>query len=386
MSWTPPWFDSLQAELAASDDLQFSAIAPENRAPFTALTEEAWARFPYGDSFQQAGADRLRRATPLFYGFERTPRLSDRTQAAVLYADPEVEGRVLLGLGVGFPPSLWPSSEPNLAAMRRAFGGYLRANAVSAQRFSRIVRVAKGSFEDLGVEGLDQLLSFLQGTEWWLDSQAVWRNATLDDPWPQDLSSASMLDLRVIAERSAETRDDRQPSVAMRTVWSQSVLVLEASRYGGVVMELRYEPAMHEPVSELVGLPDLPADLYASLLRGPMLTETRLDASLAEQLSQDTLISLCELRGAEMATFEKLREVAAGGGELSLLAVDLARDEGARGLLYELSCEDVSPALAAKLAEVTRIGPREPAPVQDDDDDDDGDSDDDELADEESDS
>jgi hypothetical protein len=383
MSWTPPWFDSLQAELAASEDLQFSAIAQENRAPFTALTEEAWARFPYGDSFQQDGADRLRRATPLFYGFERTPRLSDRTQAAVLYADPDVEARVFLGLGVGFPPPLWPSSEPNLAAMRRAFGGYLRADAVSAQRFSRIVRVAKGSFEDLGIEDIDQLFSIVQGTEWWLDSRAAWKNAMLDDPWPQDLSGASMIDLRVIAERSAETRDDRRPSVAMRTVWSRSVLVLEASRYGGVVIELRYEPAMHEPVVSGVDLPeDLPADLYASLLRGPMLTESRLDATLGERVSQDGLISLCELRSAEMATFEKLREVAAGGGEFSFLAVDLARDEGARGVLYELSCEDVSPELAAKLLDVTRIGPRKPAP--DDDDDDDGDLGDGELADEES--
>lgn len=385
MSWSPPWFDALQSELAAQEALPFSVIAEENRARFTALTEEAWARFPYGDSFQEAGAERLKRATPLFYGFERTPRLSDRTQAAVLYADPELEGRVFLGLGVGFPPPLWPSCEPNVEAIRSAFGGYLRESSVPAQRFPRIVRVAKGSFEALGIEGLDHLLSIIQGTEWWIDSQAVWRNAMLDDPWPDDLSGSSMLSLRVIAERSAETRDDRRPSVAMRTVWSRSVLVLEASRYGGAVIELRYEPVAHGPLDfETPGLPaDMPADLRASLLRGPMLTDVRLDEVLAQELSQDSLISLCELRSAEMATYEKLREVAAGGGEFSRLAVDLARDEGARGLLYELSCEDVSPELSATLAEVTRIGPPNQAPEPAEDNDDELD---DELADEESDS
>jgi hypothetical protein len=167
----------------------------------------------------------------------------------------------------------------------------------------------------------------------------------------------------------------------LRTLWSRSILIAEAGSCGSIVFELRYEPApADEPHPLGEGLPpDLPVDLAASLLRGTSMTSAQLAHNLVQSPHPDLLIGLVELDSGESTTFAELAARVRAGGELTDLALSLARQEGARGLLYELECETTDPALKERLRELTRIGPSRTEPRDDDSDPEAGDDEDESL-------
>jgi hypothetical protein len=251
---------------------------------------------------------------------------------------------------------LWPSAEPSLEAIARELAPYLDPPFRSAHAFSRVLRVGRGSLSELGVASLDELADVVVGTEWWHDGRARWGSAHLDDPWPADPAGVSAEELRTLRAGALGQRVDARRSIAFRTLWSRSVILLEETLHHGVVLEARYEPAPFVAAlptldgGELTLPRDLPVDVLASLVRGGTLAPDRLDALLARGDRPEAVVALTEIRTGEPATFDVLRRLLAAPATRDL-AIELCIQEGARGLLYELECDTPDEALRARLAE-----------------------------------
>lgn len=351
-----PWETELRAVVESEPSLGASWLAEDRRAMVTMGLEQAFEAFPFGEGVQEPGLERIRRSIPVAVGTSRSPRLVDQPQPIVFMFDPEAPSKVFAALGGNLPPMLWPSAEATREGMLRDLAPYLDPPFRSAHRFSKIVRLGRGSLEELGFQSIDELVDVIAATEWWFDSRARWRSKELDDPWPADPTTASMLDLRVIEERAGADKPGARQSIAMRTLWSRSILIVEETRYGGVVFEMRYEPAPFVAALPAAGggelsIPrDLPADLIASVVRSGTMTEAHLDERMTAGFDAHTAISLVEMRTGEPATFEALRKMI-HTPETRDMGIALSLDEGARGLLYELECDTYDDTLRAQLAE-----------------------------------
>lgn len=349
------WQDDLREALSSTPRLGMTWLAEDKRALVSFGLEQAFEAFPFGEAIQSAGLARIRRVVPLAVGPSRSPRLAEQPQRIVLAFDPEIPDEVVAVFGGNLPPFLWPSAEPTIEGLERALAPYLDPPFRSAHTYSRVLRVGRGSLEALGFASIAELCDVMVGIEWWYDGRARWSSGELDDPWPADPRAASVLELRRIEERAARERPGARPSIALRTLWSRSVLVVEETLYGDVVFEMRYEPAPFVaalPAAKgALRLPeDLPVDLLGALVRAGTLTPAHLDELLATDRDVDTMVALLELRTGEPASFEALRRMIADPA-LRDQGIALAIAEGARALLYELECDTDDEALRASLAE-----------------------------------
>lgn len=379
----PSYAEKLRADLER-EDTRFRWIDPEARAGVTHALAEGFDEFQFESDFQERGQARIARSVPLFHGPSRTVRLTSEARVSTLLFDPEAPDKVWLALGPNLPPQMWVEAEPTVEGLRRDLGAYLDRPFTSSHRLTRSLRISRGALEDLGLENIDHFANVIAHGEKWMDGAATWKSGCTDDPWPDDTSHASMIQLRVMSDRANEHHAQRRPSISMRTLWSRSVLTIEQGPFDHMVFELRYDDAPKTTQRALDDdrVPDcIPVDLLASLLRGSSV----MPATFAE-LKRGTLtpfvgLLACLLEPAETSTFELLRTMVRDP-ELREPALSLASSIGARGVLYELECETTDESLRARLAEENTLRPAETndddAGEYDDEDDDDDDDFDDE--------
>lgn len=375
MSQSADW-EAIHRELSAAG-APFEWIEPDRRGRITEALLEGWNQFPFDDELQQAGGARIERCTPLWLGPTRTVRLTQNQRSVVILEDPEHPGLLFAALGPNLPPEFWPAAEASCAGLQRDLEPYIARPFRSTHEFARRLRVYRGSFEDIGLESLQHLANVIAYGEQWTDGAATWRSGCLNDPWPDDPSSESMLNLRVISDQAAEEHGSRMASISLRTLWSRSVLKLEEGRWGNVVFELMWDPAPLELKHRFTGdFPeDMPVDLVASLLRGSTLTPEGLTKLRDEGLTPFAAMVTCLLEPTEATTFELLRSLMhSDDAELKNAGIGLAADCGARALLYELWSKTSDPELASRLRELTKLHPPPPPDPEDDDewDEDDG--------------
>jgi hypothetical protein len=370
----PSFVEPLRAELESSE-LPFRPIEPDIRSAITEVLLGGFRMFSFDEEFQSEGEARITRSIPLFSGPIRQPRLTSDERPMILLADPEHEGVLFAALGPNLPPQLWPHAEPTARGIARDLGAYFARPFVSAHRLGRSLRIFRGNLEELGLESIDKLAEVIGRGEQWMDGTATWRSDCLDDPWPDDPSRESMLTLRVIAGNAKEENPARRRSISMRTLWSRSVLTIELSQWGYVVFELRWDSAPRlrtKAVGEGQLPDDLPADLWASLLRGPSALPSAVAEMRKENLTPWAALMTCVLEPTERTTYDMLRGMLHGKDpELRGAAIELACDAGAMSLLYELGCETDDATARDRILELTELSP--PAQQADDDDDDDGD-------------
>ena len=221
----PEWAPALKSEIEANPNAGFRWLEPEVGPKISELLLQGFDQFPYGDELQEEGRERIRRSQVLAVGPTRSVRLTQNEQSLVLLADPEQPARVFATLGTHLPPMLWPSAEPSVAGLLRDLEPYLSRPFQGRAELTRSVRILRGSLDDLGVESVEKFAELIAKVEPWLDGTATWGSANDDDPWPEDPTSCSMLQLRVVAERAREQHPARNRSVAMRSLWSRSMLV-----------------------------------------------------------------------------------------------------------------------------------------------------------------
>jgi len=377
----PAFFDQLRADVERADP-RFQWIDPADRQAITEALAGAFDENPFSEDFQTQGAARIRRSIPLFRGPARPVRLTQLTRPSTLLFDPEMPGKLLLALGANLPPQLWPEADASAEGLRRDLAPYLDRPFRSAHRMDRCVRVVCGTLDDLGLDSIDTLARIIANSEGWTDGAATWSNASIEDPWPDDPASASMITLHLARERAAEEFSNRRRAISMRTLWSRSQLKIEANPFGYIVFELHYDeaPALSSWPIPAEGIPDkIPADLLGSILRPSKVLKGQLDQLRQGPISIDLCLMACLLEPAETATFDLLRAMLREPGLLDP-AVSLASAFGARALLYELECETDDEQLRAGLAEMNTL-----QPVSGSDDDSDGSDDDSDDSDDDSD-
>ena len=363
----PAWVASLRGE--ANLGLPLRWLDPgEARERRDALIE-AWAQIPFDENFQALCRDRIARSVPVAAGLTRKARAGDREEELTLLFDPERPEGLVAALGERIPPIFWVPLGQTAASLREDLAPYLTDEPRSAHHFTRSLRIFKGTGEQLGLSGLEELVQAVAGFETWIDP-SFWGSAEDDDPWPADPTSLSMIDLRVLLDDSRRQHPGRFEAFSFRTLWSRSILRLEAHPFQSFVFELRYEPSRHPELLRATRehlpfqLPDdIPVDLVASLLRGPSATP----AGLAEALKREgpapyLALAQCAMEPGEPTSTELLRAMMATDDlELRDIAVDLADAYAYRGLLYELLAETYDVVLRERLEE--RLAP--PPPPED---------------------
>ena len=358
----PPWADALRAELEAHPDEGFRWLDPGVVATARELLLKGWGEYPMGDDLQEAGRARIARSVPVASGPTRNARLTQNEQPMVLLFDPEAPDHVFAALGVGLPPPLWPRAEPTRAGLLRDLAPYLGRPFESCHVLPSTFRAVLGALEDLGFETLERFAEVLAHVEPWLDGTASWGSARASDPWPDDMASASMFQLRAIRESATEQAHGARKRISVRTLWSRSVLTLEQAPFGQVVIEMRYRPAPFVAPLERAGgrveaPDDLPVDLLASLARTGIATAAALARSReAEGMTPFLGLYAVALAPADMGTYELLREMFRDP-ELRKPALDLASQNDADGLLYELACDAEDEALRRELTDFVELVP-----------------------------
>lgn len=335
----PGWVAALRGEGLSDIPLRWLE-QDEAQARRDALLE-AWGHVPFDDEFKARCADRVARCAPVAAGPTRRARVGDRAEELTLLFDPEHPEDLVAALGERIPSALWVPLGRTAASLRDGLAPYLTGELRSAHRFTRVQRVFKGTAEQLGLTGLDQLAQAIAGFETWIDP-ASWGSAQDDDPWPADTSSLSMIEFRILLDDCRKQDPGRFASYSFRTLWSRSVLRIEQQAFDSFVFELRYEPSLHpevirglEEIFPFQLAEDVPVDLAASLLRGPTVTPAFLEAALAREGRVPFLaLAKCALEPGEPAAMELLRAMLPDP-ETRGAAIELAGAYAYRGLLYE---------------------------------------------------
>ena len=359
MTALPPWAAALEADIAASPDAGFRWLEPNLRDAVRDLTLRALDEMPYDDALQESHRARVERSIVLAGGPSRTVRLAGQEHASIVMFDPELPDRVVVGLGAYFPPVYWPSASPSVAGIQTELSAYFSRPFKHPAELSRTVRIVRETLAELGFDDIHHFARVIGHGERWLDHAASWQNAQDHDPWPDDPSSLSMIDMRLIKERAAESDRNRRPSISMRTLWSRSILTIELGPFGQVVFELRYDPAPFvatPPIgSEQLGLPrDIPVDLLASLLRGGSVTRA---SARADGPGPQHAMFTCMLDPGEATSAETLRQLAASPEHLGAVA-EIADGFYLRGVMYRVALDEHAPAeLRESATKWLRLGP-----------------------------
>lgn len=176
----------------------------------------------------------------------------------------------------------------------------------------------------------------------WVDD-AAWGSAYLDDPWRDLDPDAGMMMLSLHMKRVMEQHPGRHPSLSFRTLWSRSLITVEAHPFNLFVFDVRFRPSSDRRALELLGgaepgsrlPPDLPVDVAASLLRGNSTTRESLTISEKSALELFDLAALCAMDPGEATTIARLRE----------RLRDWTDDERLRGLADVLNAYEYSALL-----------------------------------------
>ncbi|UQA57300.1 hypothetical protein [Polyangium aurulentum] len=334
---------------------------------------ETWDEIPFGEDFKAICRRRIARSVPVASGPPRRARLAERQEPLTLLFDPEAPEGLVAALGDKMPSLLWVPLGRTPASLREALGPYLASALGSVHGFSRVERIFKGTSDELGLDSIDHLAQAIAVFEGWIDTP-FWGNAKDDDPWPLDPSSLSMIHLRVLLDESRRQTPSRFLAYGFRTLWSRSVLRVEQHAWNGFVFELRYEPSRHPDLARALRtsvpnvLPDdIPVDLLASILRGPILTRDFVDEAIGREGAVPYLaLAKCALEPGETTALALLESMQ--GGEHAMAALELASAYGYRGLLHEVLATTEDASLRGQLEGL--LAPKPPTQAAEDEDED----------------
>jgi len=325
---------------------------------------ETWDEIPFGEDFKASCRRRVARSVPVASGPLRKARLAERQEPLTLLFDPEAPEGLVAALGDKMPSLLWVPLGKTPASLREALAPYLASELPSVHGFSRVERIFKGTSDELGLDSIDHLVQAIAIFEGWIDTP-FWGNAKDDDPWPLDPSSLSMIHLRVLLDESRRQTSSRFLAYGFRTLWSRSVLRVEQHAWNSFVFELRYEPSRHPDLTRALRttlpnvLPDdIPVDLLASILRGPILTRAFVDEAIGRDGPVPYLaLAKCALEPGETTALALLESMQ--GGEHAMAALELASAYGYRGLLHEVLATTEDASLRGQLEGL--LAPRSPS-------------------------
>jgi len=310
-SHAPDWVAALLADTTLHRELGLEPLADDERTETRDLWLSTWNQVPYGEAFHERCATRLERSVPLLAGPVRRRRLGKTDSRLVVTFDPDEPDVAWLSLSHAMPALAWAAGGATGDALRRAVSAYTPADAPRRLELPRHERVVK----QLDVSGFEVLTNTIEALELWVDD-ATWGSAYIDDPWASLEPDAGMMMLSLHVERVKEQHGGRPVSFSYRTLWSRSVLKIEAHPFGLWVFDLSYRPFSDRRTIELLArdepgarLPaDLPVDLAASLLRGNGSTVESIRLNRERGTELFDLAALCALEPGEATTVSALRD------------------------------------------------------------------------------
>lgn len=266
----PDWVDALHHDKGSEEKLQLLWFEPNQQQAVREQWLALWDQIPFDKHFHSLCRERIVRSTPLALGPSRFRRLSMTENNWVVLLDPDFPETPWISLSGMIPSLLWIRGATTMSALLEKLAPYLRSDRPGLLELPKTLRL----YKSIALEDPSIVTRVVQEFEPWFDD-ACWQNAHTEDPWDSVQGKVNMVRLQIEKEEAERQHPGRFPTTGFRSLWSQSILLIQQLPFDAWVFELRYAPAQDADVlqglEEAIGfkLPvdDLPVDIVASLLR-----------------------------------------------------------------------------------------------------------------------